>query len=279
MGVKIKLENVFPMRQARYWICTIPEPDWEPVLPDTACHVQGQLEQGERTGYRHWQCVVSFTQKKSLAQVRSCLPGTGFYEPTRSDAARAYVWKEETRIGEPFEFGRLSVRRNNQTDWDSVLSAAKRGEFSEIPSDILVRYYGSLCRISADFAVPTAIERSCKVYWGDTGVGKSRRAWAEAGVSAYCKDPRSKFWCGYRGETDVVIDEFRGGIDVAHLLRWLDRYPVRVEIKGGSRILAAQRFWITSNIPPEQWYPDLDAATVSALLRRLEVRRLVQPFS
>jgi len=61
--------------------------------------------------------------------------------------------------------------------------------------------------------------RTCWVYWGRTGTGKSRRAWDEAGVDAYPKDPRTKFWCGYFGQANVIIDEFRGGIDVAHLLR------------------------------------------------------------
>ena len=101
-----------------------------------------------------------------------------------------------------------------------------------------------------------------------------RRAWEEAGLEAYAKDPRSKFWYGYRGEKKVIIDEFRGGIDVAHLLRWLDRYPVSVELKGSSRPLQAEQIWITSNLPPNKWYPDIDRETDQALLRRLHVEEL-----
>jgi len=107
------------------------------------------------------------------------------------------------------------------------------------------------------------------VFWGRTGTGKSRRAWEEAGLSAYSKDPLSKFWCGYNGQEDVVVDEFRGGISISHLLRWLDRYPVNVEIKGSSVPLRARRLWITSNLNPIYWYPDLDGETRDALLRRL----------
>jgi len=113
------------------------------------------------------------------------------------------------------------------------------------------------------------------VFWGRSGSGKSRRAWEEAGLDAYPKDPRTKFWCGYRGQVNVVIDEFRGGIDIGHLLRWLDRYPVIVEIKGSSTVLSAERIWITSNIPPESWYPDVDAETMVALKRRLKVIHFV----
>jgi len=93
----------------------------------------------------------------------------------------------------------------------------------------------------------------------------------EAGDDSYCKDPRSKFWCGYQGEDNVIFDEFRGGIDIAHLLRWFDRYPVRVEIKGSSVPLVASKIWITSNLAPSFWYPECDSATLEALLRRLTV--------
>jgi len=57
------------------------------------------------------------------------------------------------------------------------------------------------------------------------------------------------------------------------MLRWLDRYPVLVEIKGSSEVLKAKNIWITSNMPPEDWYPTIDEPTRAALLRRLEITR------
>jgi RNA helicase. len=136
-------------------------------------------------------------------------------------------------------------------------------------------YIRTLRAIAADNDNPQAVVRNAFVFWGVTGTGKSRRAWEEGGVGAYSKDPRTKFWCGYQGETAVIIDEFRGGIDIAHLLRWLDRYPIRVETKGSSRPLCAVTYWITSNLSPAQWYPDADEKTVSAMLRRLTVTEFV----
>lgn len=69
----------------------------------------------------------------------------------------------------------------------------------------------------------------------------------------------------------MVIDEFRGVISIAHILRWLDRYPVRVEGKGTTYPLRATKFWITSNVDPRNWYPELDDETRDALLRRLNI--------
>lgn len=120
-----------------------------------------------------------------------------------------------------------------------------------------------------------AIQRTIFVFWGKTGVGKSRRAWDEASLEAYPKDPRTKFWDGYQGQTNVVIDEFRGGVDIGHVLRWFDRYPVIVEVKGSSVPLKATTIWITSNLHPRFWYPELDVETTDALLRRLEITEII----
>lgn len=90
------------LRQARYWIGTIPESKWIPALPDTATYLRGQLEQGAG-GFKHWQIMVTFPSKKTLRQVSNAFPdSTGHFEPTRSRAAEQYVWKHDTRIGEYF---------------------------------------------------------------------------------------------------------------------------------------------------------------------------------
>jgi len=125
---------------------------------------------------------------------------------------------------------------------------------------------------------PTAMVRTCSVFWGRSGSGKSRRAWEEAGDTAYSKDPRTKWWDGYMGQENVIIDEFRGQIGVEHLLKWLDRYPCTVEEKGGQIALCATRFWICSNLPVEQWYPGLDQDTLAALRRRLNVTHFNLPL-
>lgn len=150
----------------------------------------------------------------------------------------------------------------------------------DIPADIYVRCYGQLRKIAEDHIEPLPQERTTVCYWGDAGTGKSRRAWEEATFDAYPKDPLSKFWCGYRGHPHVVIDEFRGGISVGHLLRWLDRYPVVIDTKGGATSLKATRIWITSNVNPDDWYPDANEETKAAIRRRMTIvhyRRGLEP--
>lgn len=257
-------------RQGIFWILTIPQYAFTPYLPPGCNWIRGQLEQGEG-GFLHWQVLVALRKKGSVATIRDCF-GPYHCELTRSNAAAEYVWKTDTAIaGTKFELGVKPIDRANVDDWERIWELAAGGDIMGIPASIRVQNYRTLRAIASDFAAPGFCERRAVVYWGPTGTGKSRRAWDEAGVDAYPKDPRTKFWCGYGGQEHVVVDEFRGDIDIGHLLRWLDRYPVIVEIKGASTVLKAKCYWFTSNIPPEQWYPNLDEETFKALRRRLKV--------
>lgn len=258
-------------RQGVYWLLTLPQDDFSPRLPEGCAYIKGQLERGDTTGYLHWQVLVVLSRKGSLATLRGIFGRTCHAELSRSSAANEYVWKEDTRVGTQFEFGQLPFKRNESKDWDAIWDLAKAGRIEEIPPDVRIQHYRTLRTIKADFAVPGPMVRQVFVFCGRTETGKSRRAWDEAGLDAYPKDPRTKFWDGYRDQRNVVIDEFRGSIDVSHLLRWFDRYPCLVEIKGSACCLVAEKIWITSNIHPEYWFNDLDRPTLDALLRRLQI--------
>lgn len=265
-------------RQGVFWMLTIPHEHFTPWLPDGVKWIRGQLECGESTSYLHWQLLVAFDGKVSLARCRGTF-GPFNAELSRSDAAAAYVWKESTRVaGTQFELGAKPIRLNARIDWEEVWTAAASGAIQSVPAHIRIRSYFALRAIRSDHQSPAAMDRTAVCYWGVTGSGKSHAAYEEAGDEIYSKDPRTKFWDGYRGQEAVVIDEFRGAIDIAHILRWIDKYPVTVEVKGSSVPLCAKRFWFTSNLHPRTWYPDLDDGTMAALLRRLELKEFSTPF-
>lgn len=260
-----------PNPQAKYWILTIPHASYTPYKPPGVKYIRGQLEQGE-SGFLHWQIVLELERKRRLPFLTE-LFGPVHCEPSRSSAADDYVWKEDTRVDNTqFELGQKTLQRNSGHDWETIRRMASDGKLSDIDPDIYVRYYGNLKRIAVDNSKPVGIERKVHVFVGPTGVGKSRRAWELAGMDAYPKDPNTKFWDGYRDHEKVVIDEFRGRIDISHLLRWFDRYPVLVEIKGSAAVFRATEIYVTSNLPPHLWYPDVDRPTYAALERRLNVQ-------
>jgi len=258
------------MSVGRYWILTIPHAQFTPFLPQDVVYSKGQLEQGAG-GFLHWQFIAVYSKNVRISALIKTY-GQFHAELTRSDAALAYVWKEDTRVeGTQFELGKLPFKRNSSTDWEDVWNQAKAGQIEAIDYSTRFQHYRTIKQISKDYLIPTPVERTVFVFWGRTGTGKSRRAWEEASFNAYPKDPRTKFWDGYQGHENVVMDEFRGAIDISHLLRWFDRYPVIVEQKCTATTLQAKSIWITSNLDPRQWYNDIDQATLDALLRRLTI--------
>lgn len=265
------------MSQGRYFLLTIPHHFFTPYLPNDCQYIRGQLERGEGTGYLHWQILVAFKTKVRFCVVKRIFGEECHVELSRSSAANEYVWKQETRVeGTQFELGKLAFKRNVAKDWDAVWESAKKGKLDEVPADLRVAHYRTLKQIEKDFLQPLAVERQVFVFWGAPGTGKSRRAWEEAGLDAYPKDPCTKYWDGYQGGSNVVIDEFRGEINISHVLRWFDRYPVNVECKFGAVTLRATRIWITSNVDPREWYPGVNADTTAALLRRLTITHFAE---
>lgn len=261
---------------SRYYAVTISShtfvADWS-SLPDGIDYIRGQLEMGASTNYTHWQLMVVTTRKQRCSFLKRIWP-TAHVELSRSQALKDYVWKDDTAVPDTrFELGRspLSNPTRRGHDWEAIWNSAKSGQLTDIPAHVRVTSYNVLKRIRTDHLQPTGSEKTVKVFYGAPGTGKSRTAWDEATFNAYPKDPNTKFWDGYDQHDNVVIDEFRGRIDVSHLLRWLDRYPVIVEVKGASVSLACKNIWITSNLHPREWYPDLDELTMEALLRRLTI--------
>lgn len=267
-----------------YWLLTIPKNEFDSTkLPDGVKYIKGQLETGENTGYEHWQVLCALTKKQRLSGVKKIFGSQAHCEPSRSAAADAYVWKEETRVeGTQFEFGSKPMKRNSRPDWDLVRENAKRGKLEDIPGDIYVRCYNQLKRIEMDnLQMGEDSEKVVKVFYGSTGVGKSHKAHAEARAAEgglYKKNPMNKWFNGYRGQENILIDEFFGAksIGLNHLLVWLDQYACSVETKGGEVPFAGKRIWITSNLHPYEWYPDVHEEQKKALLRRMKVYKVVR---
>lgn len=108
------------------------------------------------------------------------------------------------------------------------------------------------------------------VIWihGPTGTGKSAMAHKLA-PDAWWTAKTLKWWDGYDAHANVVIDDFRADYCTFHeLLRILDRYPYRVETKGGSRQLLANLIVVTSPFPPEHVYRERE--DIGQLLRRID---------
>jgi len=104
--------------------------------------------------------------------------------------------------------------------------------------------------------------------WGPTGTGKSHLAWEQAGPDAYA--PISwKWWDGYDGQEHVVLDDIRADwAPYNSFLQLFDKYPLRVECKGGSRQFLAKKIWVTSPYDPPAFF-QVSSECLEQLTRRI----------
>lgn len=109
-------------------------------------------------------------------------------------------------------------------------------------------------------------------FWGPTGTGKTKAAFDifSAPEHRYRNNGNMKWWDGYDGQQNVIIDDIRcDSIPFPELLALLDRYEYRVEIKGGYRQFLAKRMIITCPFDPATMYWGKDEC-VRQLLRRID---------
>jgi len=105
--------------------------------------------------------------------------------------------------------------------------------------------------------------------YGPTGSGKTR--WVSnqsAIVDQWWSGKNLKWWDGYDGEPVVIVDDFRRDFCTFHeLLRILDRYELRVEVKHGTTMLLARSIFITSAFHPRDVYETRE--DIEQLMRRI----------
>ena len=155
-----------------------------------------------------------------------------------------------------------------------ALAAIKQGKrkkelFDEFPS-ICARYPRFVTEASLLYAKSRDWKSIVNVFWGETGTGKTRKAFEEASTDLYVHSG-GKWFDGYEGQENVIFDEF-GGSDFAlrYFLQLIDRYPMKVPVKGGFVEWVPKKIWITANYSPKDWYSSAKEEHQKALMRRID---------
>lgn len=236
-------------------------------------------EEAPSTGTPHIQGFVQFDRKKRFGAVKDLLPPGTHLEAARGSALDAANYcKKDGCFWEdgvvPRPRGQAGGEANKER-WDEVKELAKAGDIDSVPSDIFIRYYGTLRRIAKDYMKkPDPLDGVCGLWiWGDSGTGKTHVV-AATYPDRYLK-PISKWWDGYQGEDVVHLDEIcpMHTIWIPHFLKkWADKWPFDAEVKGGAMQIRPKKFIVTSNYSiAEMGFNETD---LPAILRRFtEIRK------
>lgn len=166
-----------------------------------------------------------------------------------------------------FEHGSLTISgQGKRTELIAVAERVKSNtKINDIAKEFPVEYIKfhrgikELKRCYDEDSVPEFRNVYTKVIWGHGGTGKTYTSIEEAkshGDYYIVLNPNgtNQWWDGYNGEKSIIIDDFYGWIKPHDLYRILDKYKYQVPIKGGYVYARWEYVYITSNLPPSQWY-------------------------
>jgi len=236
-----------------------------------------QREQGAN-GTVHLQGIISFPNPRTIGGVGRGFPMHIEFMRGTIEEAVAYCTKEDTRVpgAEPQRFGAQPInagRPGGRTDLHRVADAVAEGRrLSDISAEFPVewiRYNRGISSLAGHRAQRRDAPTEVFWYWGPTGTGKSRAAFAEA-PDAYWKDSTNTWWDGYDGHEDVIIDDYRTGMcTFSYLLRLFDRYPLQVQVKGGYVNFKARRIFVTCPRNPREMWANRTDEEIQQLERRI----------
>ena len=169
---------------------------WEasaPLCGGVVKYFSGQMEKCPTTGKLHWQFIIHFYERYGLRAVRKVLgmgkgKDAGDLSPQFSKGACQYVHKDETSVGNRFEFGKASGQ-GFRTDLDDIrtriIRQVKSSGQSESMLDIANDHFGSFVRYHQGFKEykKLVLEEASQEFrtvdvefiTGPTGAGKTRK--------------------------------------------------------------------------------------------------------
>lgn len=224
-----------------------------------------QLECCPATQRHHIQGYVEFNSSVRMAAVKGILGPTVHLEGRKGTREQAieYCRKLDSRVNGPWEHGDLGqLKPGRRSDLDNladgILSGISKSELVEHHAAAFIRYsrgVEALYNIRTRASAPAWRDISCRVYYGDAGTGKTRRAVTESAGDYYILQQGERLWFdGYESQGTLIIDDFYGWIKYGTMLALLDGYTFRCEVKGSF----THAFWttviITSNAHPDTWY-------------------------
>lgn len=267
---------------SRFWIYTLNNPTFLPTEADFGKYFRYHVCQEElgENGTPHIQGYFELTRGVRLAAVKKMIPGAHF-EVRRGTAQEAidYCTKEDTRQAGPYHEGTPSGGQGKRSDIKDAYAALRAGksdlEILEEHTEFFIKYQRGYTAARLLLQTKRTWKTEVWYIYGPPGLGKSKLAASQA-PTAYYKPANDPWWDGYSGEADVILDDFTSGwFKWANLLQLLDRYALRVPVKGGFTSFTAKRLYITSNTRPWDLYGSKHADgtpkhPIGAFLRRID---------
>ena len=237
-----------------------------------------QIEVGENNGTRHIQGFVDTHVKVRFSTMRNRMAEAGFpgchLEMCRNrNNAINYCRKEATREDGPFTnlsaYELDAAGQGRRRDLELLQADVKAGKsrlyIAENHFNAFLQYNAGIMRYQQLLQRPREEKTKVLYLFGLPGVGKSRFALEVAKKIARPERNDSdiyykvsgKWWDLYENHSTVIWDDFRGcDYRLSELLKLMDRYPYKIEVKGAVLEFNSQLLIMTSNVMYDTLYQE-----------------------
>lgn len=195
--------------------------------------------------------------------------------------ARAHF---EPARGSPQQNRDYCSKESDIEEWGTISNQGARNDLSEMRK--IIQTSGSIrkclettssyqaVRMAEKLLTYTVVRRTGPptVLWlnGKTGSGKTRCAWELSTPEETWAWNNTKWFDGYDGHKTVILDDYRGDeLPFPMVLRITDRYPHRVEVKGGFRPWNPELIIFTSPNGPRDCHRKEFGEELEQLIRRI----------
>ncbi len=229
------------------------------------------IEHAPTTGRQHLQGYVYFKNARTMKSIKKMLGEDIHLEKARgtvteninycSKEGRVFFFGDEPKQGKRTDIAMIKQDLADDANMRTIILNARSNQGIQYARSYMT--YHEKKRTTK----PT-------VYWiwGKTGTFKSTLAEQfalEHDHTPHFQQGTGKWWDGYDAHKDVIINDFRNDFcEFSELLRLTDRYPHRVQVKGGYRSWLAERIFITAPEHPERMF-NASKEQLNQLMRRI----------
>lgn len=223
--------------------------------PESVYQIYG-YEVCPETQRKHIQGYIYFKNAKTMEAVKKVFKCNSMHlEPAKGTAMdnKIYCSKE----GDFREVGTIP-EQGKRNDITQIKDLVKSGKGMKDIIEVATNYQSLKIGECLLKYMEKARDWKTKVIWiwGASGTGKTRQALDVLtrlyGKTPYIKTPRTGKWFDvYDADEGVILDEVDRDTCYSTLKELCDRYPCRVETKGGMRQFLAKTIYITSLGHPE----------------------------
>ena len=244
------------------------------------------------TEKRHNQGFIQVFTQKRTKYIQDLLNSKCHLEPCRGSIKHneTYCAKE----GQYTSIGQF-VSRGARTDLENLRIDIKDGQSNiyimENYTGDYMRYHSGIDKIRTIYEKEQNMtlrkNLNVTVLIGKAGEGKTRYVLEKHGLkNVYivdCGGDTKFLFNGYENEKCILIDDFNGWIQYTYLLRILDIYPLKLNVKNGIKYAQWDTVYITSNCKPVWWYENFMDNLKRRIHKCLKVTKgntetLVQPY-